>query len=61
MSLKRSSVIHHMYIFKNIMELILLTFFIPVNLYFALEVIYPTQIQTDREITLQFLRPGHLT
>ena len=38
MSLKRSSIIHQMYVFKNIMELILLIFFIPINVYFAIEV-----------------------
>ncbi|XP_023343416.1 uncharacterized protein LOC111712896 [Eurytemora carolleeae] len=37
MSLKRSSVIHQMYVFKNIMELILLIVFIPINVFFAIE------------------------
>jgi hypothetical protein len=38
MSLKRSSLIHQTYIIKNILEMLMLGVFIPVNLIYAVEV-----------------------
>jgi hypothetical protein len=38
MSLKRSSVIHQVYVLKNILEMLLLALYIPLNLIFCFEV-----------------------
>ena len=52
MSLKRSSIIHQTYIIKNILEMLMLGVFIPVNLIYAVEVIVFERISTDTVYTV---------
>jgi hypothetical protein len=54
MSLKRSSLIHQTYIIKNILEMLMLGVFIPVNLIYAVEVIFSYSLFYAKE-TLSFL------
>jgi hypothetical protein len=50
MSLKRSSVIHQTYVLKNILEMLLLLLYIPLNLVFCFEVL---QTFYSRAVILQ--------